>query len=410
MAQYRKRGKNWEYRIRYVDPISGKKAERSKGGFKTKPEAEYAASQAYLDLKDGNAIDINQNILFKDYADNWFEIYKATVKETSLRSRKAYLKILKEEFQSLRLKNLTINLYQKTLNKLAQSYKRNSVITINQIMQMIAKQAVSDGYYKVNPIMHARIPYYDKSNEKLEFWEASVLSKFKESCLADINKKRKLTSRYITLEKERDLTMYYLMVYGGLRIGETCALSTNDYFPITKEIDVNKTLGSSKSNQVNSSWKIFPPKTKSAYRTIPLPEIAYKQLEKWIALRNEYKVLFSNTFQESQYLFCKKTGEPLTPRDLRTKFNVILKKANLPKISPHGLRHTYTALQIQAGIDPKSLQVLLGHADIKTTLNIYAHLTESKKRETISKFDEMLKSLDGGAKVGQEQNSLNSQQ
>lgn len=409
MAQYRKRGKNWEYRIRYIDPISGKKSEHSKGGFKTKPEAEYAASQAYLDIKDGNGINMNQNILFKDFADSWFEGYKATVKETSLRSRKAYLNVLKEEFQNLRLKNLTLKLYQKKLNELSQSYKKNTVLSFNQIMQMIAKQAVIDGYFKSNPISNVKIPHYDNKNEKIEFWENATLIKFKEFCLEDINKKRRKSTQYIALEKERDLTMYYLMIYGGLRIGETCALSIHDYFPLTKEIDINKTLGSSRRNQVKSSWKIYPPKTKSAYRTIPLPEIAYKQLEKWIRLRKEYIVFFSEEFHESHYLFCKKTGEPLTPRDLRTKFNVILERANLPKISPHGLRHTYTALQIQAGTDPKSLQILLGHADIKTTLNIYAHLTEDKKRQTISKFDEMLKSLDSGAKVGQEENLQNNQ-
>lgn len=132
--------------------------------------------------------------------------------------------------------------------------------------------------------------------------------------------------------------------------------------------------------------------------------IIVRQLEKWIKLRQEYATYFSNVFQESQYLFCKKTGEPLTTRDLRTKFKVIVNKAELPKISPHGLRHTYTALQIQAGIDPKSLQLLLGHADIKTTLNIYAHLTNDKKRETIVRFDEMLKNFDSGAKVGQIEN------
>lgn len=401
MATYRKRGKSWEYRIRYVDPFTGKKAEKSKGGFGTKAEAEYAASQAYLDIKDGNGITLNSNILFKDYADSWFEQYKSTVKETSLRSRKAYLNIIKHDFQNLKLKNLTSKLYQKKLNDFSQTYKRNTLLSFNQIMQMITKQAVADGYFKSNPIEAIKIPHYDDHGEKMEFWEMAIVSKFKEHCITDINKKRKKHTRYITLEKERDLAMYYLMIYGGLRIGEVCALSINDYYPLTKEVDINKTLGSAKSNQTKASWKNYPPKTKNAYRIVPLPEIAYKQIEKWIKLRKEYAAYFANVFYESQYLFCKKSGEPLTTRDLRTKFNVIVKKAELPKISPHGLRHTYTALQIQAGIDPKSLQMLLGHADIKTTLNVYAHLTEDKKRQTISKFDAMLKSFDSGAKAGQ---------
>lgn len=94
----------------------------------------------------------------------------------------------------------------------------------------------------------------------------------------------------------------------------------------------------------------------------------------------------------------------MTPRDMRDKFNVIIEKQKLPKITLHGLRHTYTALQIQAGTDPKSLQMLLGHSNVKTTLDIYAHITGDKRKETINQFDKMLKQFEGGAKAGQLQN------
>lgn len=405
MATFRKRGKKWEYRIRYIDPITGKKSEHSKGGFDTKPEAEYAAAEAYIDVKDGTVAK-KPNILFRDYADSWFDTYKRSVKETSLRSRQTYLNALKETFKQLRLNKLNHNLYQKKLNELSERYKRNSLVAINQVAQMIAKQAVKDGYFKANPIADIKIPHYENAEEKIEFWELVDIQKFRDFNLSEIAKKRKKSSYYITLEKQRDLALYYLLIYGGLRIGEACALYTNDYYPVTKEVSISKTLGSSASNQLKNSYKVFPPKTKSAYRTIPLPEIAYKQLEKWINLRNAYAELFPLVFQESHFLFCKKDGSPMTPRDMRQKFNVIISSANLTKITLHGLRHTYTALQIQAGTDPKSLQILLGHSNVKTTLDIYAHITGDKRRETISQFDKMLKQIDSGAKAGQDEKSL----
>ena len=296
MATFRKRGKKWEYRIRYVDPITGQKAEHSKGGFGTKNEAEYAAAEAYIDVKDGT-VSKNPNILFRDYADSWFEDYKRSVKETSLRSRQTYLNALKNTFGQLRLKKLTYKLYQKKLNELSERYKRNSLITLNQVAQMIAKQAVKDGYFKANPIADIKIPHYDDSDEKIEFWEAVDIQKFRDYCQHSISKKRRKSSYYITLEKQRDLALFYLLMYGGLRIGEACALYLNDYYPLTKEVNISKTLGSSASNQLKNSYKIFPPKSKSAYRTNPLPEIAYKQLENWIKLRNEYVGLFPLVFQ-----------------------------------------------------------------------------------------------------------------
>lgn len=400
MATFRKRGKKWEYRIRYTDPLTGAKKEKSKGGFKTKADAEYAASTDYIDVKDG-FINPNKNILFKDYADSWLEIYRGTVKETSLRSRIAFLNILKNEFNQLKLSNLTENIYQKKLNKLSTIYKKNTLLSINQVAQMIAKQAAKDGYFKNNPIAGIKIPHYDLINDDLKYWELVDINNFTNALDEDINKKRKKQQTYIKMEKEREKALFYLLIFSGMRIGEVCALKLTDYYPLTKEINIDKTLGSPLSSQSNDSYKIYPPKTKSSYRQVPIPQRAYLQLEKWIVLREQYKNSYPLLFTENNYLFCKKNGSPLTPRDIRTKFYTIIKKANLPKITLHGLRHTYTSLQIQAGIDPKSLQVFLGHSTIKTTLDIYAHITAEKKQDAIVNFEKLLNENTSGAKAGQ---------
>lgn len=403
MATFRKRGKTWEYRIRYVDPITGLKAEKSKGGFRVKADAEYAAAEVTNDIKYGKKVNLNSNITLADYIDIWFETYKATVKETTVRSRSAYIVRIKKIFENLKLKNLSLTMYQKKLNDLSKIYKKNSLATLNQIMQMVVRQAVTDGYFQKNPIKNVKFPYYNIQEEKVEFWELQTVRKFEKICREDINKKRKKGFEHVSWEKERDLAMYYLMTFAGLRIGETCALSINDYYPVTKEVNITKTLNSAEYNQVKNSWKIYPPKNRNSYRVMPLPEIAYTQVEKWIKLRKEYADTFDSVFVESNFIFCKRDGTPVNPRDIREKFDAILRKHKLPRLTPHGLRHTYASLQIQAGIDPKSLQMLLGHGDIKTTLNIYAHLTKTKKKENIDRFESMLKSTDsdGGAKAGQ---------
>ena len=196
---------------------------------------------------------------------------------------------------------------------------------------MIAKKAVSDGYFKANPIANFKIPYYPNREEEITFWSLDTVKKFEEYCRRDIAKKRSKKFAHIPFEKQRDLAMFFLMLYGGLRIGEACALSPNDYFPITREIDISKTLASPKQNQIKSSWRIFPPKTKNAYRTVPLPEVAYKQIEMWLKMRKEYVLLFPEA-KDSIYLFCQRDGSPLTTRDLRYHFDAIVKKADLPKL------------------------------------------------------------------------------
>ncbi|MBP1040411.1 site-specific integrase [Vagococcus sp. BWB3-3] len=394
MATFRKRGKNWEYRIRYVDQMTGKTKEKSKGGFKTKELARYEASQVTIDLKDG-FIERNENITISNYLDVWFESYKPTVKETSWRNRENNTNILKAKFGETKLKKLNHNFYQKAINELSKNYAYNTLISINQVAQMMAKHAVRDSYFKFNPIADIKIPHYDNEDEQILFLETQEITIFKNYCIEDINKKRKLDFIHVKLEKERELAIYYLMLYGGLRVGEACALQLSDYYPITKEINISKTLASKATSQTNDTYTVYPPKTKNAYRTIPLPEIAYKQLEKWLRLRKEYKLKFSAQFEEQCYIFPKKNGSPFTPRDIRTKLDVIMSRLDgeITRITPHGLRHTYTALLIQADTNVKHIQALLGHASIKTTLDIYAHITGDKKQESIANFDKMLKNL-----------------
>ena len=80
----------------------------------------------------------------------------------------------------MRFHKLSHNLYQKKLNELSKRYKRNSLLAINQIAQMIAKQAVKDGYFKVNPISDIKIPYYEDSEENKKFWEPVDIQKFRD--------------------------------------------------------------------------------------------------------------------------------------------------------------------------------------------------------------------------------------
>lgn len=66
------------------------------------------------------------------------------------------------------------------------------------------------------------------------------------------------------------------------------------------------------------------------------------------------------------------------------------KKYNLEVITPHGLRHTHCSLLFEAGVSIKAVQDRLGHTDIQTTMNIYAHVTNKTKEEAIQKFESYL--------------------
>lgn len=166
----------------------------------------------------------------------------------------------------------------------------------------------------------------------------------------------------------------------------------DDYDRENKTVSISKALGSRVIIQ-NKDTDKYATQNKESYRTVPLPEIAYKQLEKCLYLRKEYHLRFANIFTGSEFIFVKRDNTTLSPRDLRKKFNVRVKKLDVTPISPHGLRHTYTSVLIQSDTNVKQIQLLLGHGSIKTTLDIYAHISEDKQKETIAKFDDMLKKM-----------------
>lgn len=85
-----------------------------------------------------------------------------------------------------------------------------------------------------------------------------------------------------------------------------------------------------------------------------------------------------------------KKNEFLQPTKTRKWILQVQKKYHLKEITTHGLRHTHCSLLFEAGVKIKEVQDRLGHSDIQTTMNIYAHVTEKAKDSDIQKFEEYL--------------------
>ena len=77
---------------------------------------------------------------------------------------------------------------------------------------------------------------------------------------------------------------------------------------------------------------------------------------------------------------------------LRKGFEATLRKADLPSIRFHDLRHTFTALSIEGGVDPKTLQALLGHSSIRVTMDTYGHLYSTALERAARSLEAVIKS------------------
>ncbi len=165
-----------------------------------------------------------------------------------------------------------------------------------------------------------------------------------------------------------------LALYTGLRIGEVCALRWEDISDNT--IHISKTMQRLKNAEGKTEIMILPPKTDSSDRLIPIPSVLKESIM-------QYR-------QEIGYILEQKNGKFTEPRLLQNKFSRCLAECGIKEATFHTLRHTFATRCIEAGVDVKTLSELLGHSDVKTTLNKYVHSSFDLKQRSMDKLSLML--------------------
>ena len=133
------------------------------------------------------------------------------------------------------------------------------------------------------------------------------------------------------------------------------------------------------------------PKTANSKRHISLPAetmLLLKEYKEWQDGRIEY---FMGYYQDKGYVFTRDNGEPVHPDSITNYLNKFSKKYNLPHINAHAFRHTMASLLYYNGADSVSVSGRLGHAQVSTTANIYAHIIDKADRKNAELLSEVLK-------------------
>lgn len=195
-------------------------------------------------------------------------------------------------------------------------------------------------------------------------------------------KEEKKDMRVLSVDEQTKLTAYLntniniykfgilLALYTGIRVGELCALQWDD---ITDDyIQINKTMARVKTENGKTEIKIGSPKSDSSKRLIPTPQCLLPLI---------------NQFRGTGYVLSTDKLDYTEPRLIQNKFEIIIKKCGLLKANFHTLRHTFATRCVEAGVDIKTLSEILGHSDVKTTLNKYVHSSFELKQKSMKQFE-----------------------
>ncbi|HES7371399.1 TPA: phage integrase family protein, partial [Streptococcus pyogenes] len=166
-----------------------------------------------------------------------------------------------------------------------------------------------------------------------------------------------------------------ILLKTGLRISEFGGLTLPDLDFENRLVNIDHQL----LRDTEIGYYIETPKTKSGERQVPMVEEAYQAFKRVLANRKNDKRVEIDGY--SDFLFLNRKNYPKVASDYNGMMKGLVKKYNkynedkLPHITPHSLQHTFCTNYANAGMNPKALQYIMGHANIAMTLNYYAHAT-----------------------------------
>lgn len=390
----------------YIGKVNGKRKYKTVYG-KSQGEADEKAMQIKLAMKKGIDITADQDT-FGEWADHFLNRKKSSgISESQYGNYDYTVKLLKLQIGNIPIKNIKTQHIQSVIDEEAElnpttkkpSAKRTLKFTLSTVSQII-DLAIKNRVIDYNVAQDAEIPANSPEDHR--------------RALTDIEQ------QWIVDTPHRAQRAAMIMMYAGLRRGELIPLKWTDINLNEKSITVNKSV-SVKGGKLQ--LKPFT-KTESGMRVIDIPqrlsdflkaekEKAYssKIVNPLVCPAINQKMMSDTAWRRmwESYLFelnwkygnhIDKKGKPAKSK--HNKNGIFME---IPRITPHWLRHTFATLLYMSGVDVMTAKEQLGHADIKTTLSIYTHLDKQFKHKSMSKLDDYLESKNKECKSDASQKS-----
>lgn len=341
-----------------------KRSQRNMGSYTNKKDAE-RRKRELLYLKDQNKLQLPSEQTLENYINEFMISYKCNL---SITTYEQYTKILTKHIYpilgKLKLSELQPIHLQKYVDMKIKELKPQTVKIHLNVLSIALTYA-----YKLRMID-------DKIVDRIMIPKNN---KFKNEIYTEEDLK-------ILFEKVKDKNIelpIHLAVGFGLRISEILGLRWQDIDFENKVIHVRQITA-----RVNGDVILKEPKTESSIRDLSGPQEIFEMLKK--ERKKQLQDRLKGRKMNEKLIFFDKKGNPIAEDCISQRFRRFLKNTGLKQIRFHDLRHAHATLLIQKNVNSKIISDRLGHSNITTTLNIYAHTMKEMDREAGEKIAESL--------------------
>lgn len=303
----------------------------------------------------------SSNMLLFDLLDLWQKETSYNLRESTIINRQKHIKQLKKWFKNEKIGKINRFKVQKIFNELSKTELRKSYISnLYGVIKLSFEYAINI----------------------LEILEDNPCNRIVITGKNSKEERAYTKDEYITLKNhlfnKRNKMYYYFFIFGiktGMRCGEMLALKWNDIDLENQIIKITKGSFFRKKE-----FFISNPKNKNSIRDIYIDDEVIEILHTLQDIQEENKNVYKQYYNDTNFVFQLPNGNNLGHGFISTFYRNIkaVVKINAPI---HSMRHTHITWLIENGANLKSIQYRVGHSDIKTTLNIYTHVTEKMKKD-----------------------------
>lgn len=345
----------------YID-ANGSQKRYHKRGFATADEAKEWERVFLLESTTGISSNMTVNDLYVKFMDQKkLVIRERTFYQTDLSFKKHILPVL----GNIKLSNLTLEKIEKYQYDLLVVNKQNGEVLKNSTLELIQKElksllvfAYEKSYIKnMHILSFKKVINIDESKKEVDFWQPEEFYKFIE-----------------VVDDIVYLTLFNVLYWCGLRIGEVLALNWNDIDFNKKTIRINKSYSDYKHRITN-------PKTQNSYRTVIMPDKCFDAVSK--LFEHDKQII---GFDNQKYIF--HFEKPLNQDTIKNRKDRWIAKANVKRIRMHDLRHSHVSLLINLGFSAFDIAKRLGHS-VDMVNNVYGHWFQNAQNKMVDKLNNM---------------------